>query len=279
LAAGAAQAEPVLVSTARMAQLISGPEVVVVDMAADPLQYTRFHLPGAVYLPYERLVRAGTDGVSLHLPDGELAMLLGGLGIDARTYVVAYDDMGGLQAARLFWDLERIGHRRVSVLDGGLVAWIREGRPLSAVASVPRPTRYELPARGRDNVATLTDVLRPGPSAVVDVRSAEEYTGAVREAGRGGHVPGAKWWHWERAIDLDDAFRVRPPGRLSASLKDAGLDDAERDVILYCRSGHRAAHSYLVLRSLGRQGVRVYDGSMAEYARKPQTALRSGSAP
>jgi hypothetical protein len=71
----------VLVSTAR---IIHGRGVVVVGMAADILQFPRFHLHGAVYPRHERVARAGGDANSRQLPEGEPAMLLGGLGSTRR---------------------------------------------------------------------------------------------------------------------------------------------------------------------------------------------------
>lgn len=64
----------------------------------------------------------------MSIGDEPLYRLLGGLGIGAETQVVVYDDVGGLNAGRLFWELARIGHPGVSVLNGGLVEWILEGR-------------------------------------------------------------------------------------------------------------------------------------------------------
>jgi thiosulfate/3-mercaptopyruvate sulfurtransferase len=55
------------------------------------------------------------------------AAALGALGIGNRSHVIAYDDAAGSTAARLWWMLRQVGHRRVSVLDGGLSAWRATG--------------------------------------------------------------------------------------------------------------------------------------------------------
>ena len=61
-------------------------------------------------------------------------------GIGQRAKVVAYDDVGGWIAARLWWMLDNLGHRDVAVLDGGIRAWTESGRDLSTAVATPLPT-------------------------------------------------------------------------------------------------------------------------------------------
>ena len=113
-----AMAAPVLVDTKWLAGNMGKQNIVVVDMAADETQYDRFHLPGAIYMPYYAIVKPRKkDRVTLPLTDRELSVRLGQFGIKREHHIVIYDDMGGLNAGRLFWALERIGHPQVSVLD------------------------------------------------------------------------------------------------------------------------------------------------------------------
>ena len=74
------------------------------------------------------------------------------------SHLVIYDDMGGLNAARLFWQLESIGHGKVSVMNGGLVKWILEGRKVVNTPARLKPTTYGSSRSGRDNLATMDDV-------------------------------------------------------------------------------------------------------------------------
>ncbi len=278
-----AAAEPVLVDADWVNDRLDDPSVVVVDMASEGTQYQRFHLPGAVYLPYRAIVQRRRDGVIVRVDDERLFRILGALGITADTHVVVYDDMGGLQAGRLFWELERIAHPRVSVLDGGLVRWILDGRPVMAAPVRPTPVRY-VPVKvgGRQNEASLEAVksLNSDSKAVLlDVRSKEEYQGDQKSKARTGHIPGAKWWPWDGAVAFDSGFRRKPLKPLQQSLADVGAGDTDQPIITYCRTGHRASQAYLTLRSLGYQDVRVFDGSMVEYERDPKAPLRLGLAP
>ena len=111
LVAGA-RAAPVFVDGAWLEKQLTNTKVVIVDMSEDDNQYLRFRLPGAVRLPYDVLVKERKpDKVKVRLDDSELTRVLGRLGIARDSHVVIYDDIGGLNAARLFWELERVGHR------------------------------------------------------------------------------------------------------------------------------------------------------------------------
>ncbi len=267
------------VTTEWLAKHRNDANLVLIDMDAD-LQYQRFHIPGAVHLPYPALNVRTRRGVSLSLGRDDLIKLLGMLGANADSQIIIYDDLGGLNAARLYWELERLGHERFAVLDGGLVQWILDGRKVTNQETVPKKTTYTPRAgKTRDNVATLAEVSKPASGTVLlDVRSEQEYSGHPRQP-RSGHIPGAKWWPWNASVDFEKAFVMKPAGELKASLGRLGIKDPHTPLILYCQSGHRASQAYYTLRQLGFDKVRVYDGSMAEYAQHKELPLKKGMQP
>jgi len=278
----AAQAAPVLVDSTWLEAHLKDNRVVVVDMTDDDLQYTRYHIPGAVRLAYDELLKPRVPGKpAARLDDGQFAALLGRFGVARDTHVVLYDDMGGLNAGRLFHELERIRHPELSVLDGGLVRWVLDGKRVDNVPHVRKPVTYNPGKEQRANLATRAQ-LKPadGQAAAVllDVRSRDEYTGNPKEA-RSGHIPGAQWWPWEESIGMDSGFVFRAADKLDASLAKIGLGDRHAPVILYCHSGHRASQSYLALRQLGFENVRVYAGSMLDYLQDKNAPVTRGAVP
>lgn len=274
-------AAPPLVDGDWLQARLADPGLVLVDMSEDDAQYRRFHLPGAARLSYGQLLkRRAPDNIPVRLSDAELFALLGQLGIQHDRHVVVYDDVGGLEAARLFWELERIGHPQVSVLDGGLVRWVLEGRWVENAPVTRAPTRYRAGDARRANEATLAEMRRAVETrdgVLLDVRTEQEYRGDGKS--RSGHVPGARFWPWEQAVDMTRGF-VRAAGEgIEASLKQTGAAAKDAPIIAYCRSGHRAAHSYWTLRSLGFENVKLYANSMNEYLADPGAPLKRGTEP
>lgn len=281
LVTGVVQAAPVMVDTAWLAKRIDDPNIVVVDMSSDETQYARFHLPGASYFPNYYLMRQRKkDKVMVRPARDELVYMLGQIGIMRHQHVVLYDDVGGLNAGRMFFELESIGHPSVSVLNGGLVKWILEGRKVVNTPYQRPPTRYGEAGKGLTNEATLADVEAAQKKGVVliDARSQEEYAGDLKKQ-TGGHIAGARWWEWSDSVAMNKGFVYKDRQALQSKLASLGVTDHKKPVIAYCRTGHRAAQTYLTLRALGYENVRLYANSMGEYGLLRKSKLVRGMKP
>ncbi len=281
ISCSALYAAPVMVTGNWLEQHYNDANIVIIDMSTDQTQYRRFHLPGAQYLPYRLLNKKNRTGVSLSIDPARTRLIMGALGISNDSHVIVYDDMGGLDAGRLFWLLERIGHKDVSVLDGGLVQWILDGRKVTNVTETRARTHYaENTIKGRDNNATLSDVMSAIDNHAVqllDVRSKQEFEGTQKQT-RSGHIPSAQLWTWQDSVDFAKGFKLKPKESLLTSLKKLNSHPTT-ETIVYCRSAHRASQSYLALRSLGYTNVKVYDGSMSEWSRIKDAPIKKGLAP
>ncbi|MBF0293648.1 MAG: sulfurtransferase [Magnetococcales bacterium] len=230
--------------------------------------YARMHVPGALLLPYAELT-VMRDGVPGMRPDqAHLSALFGRLGIGPETAVLAYDVSGGTDAARLIWTLASMGHRGgLAILDGGLSVWVHEGHPTEAelprigsVGFTPRPdARWEA---DRERVLAVAEGREAG--VLLDTRSRNEYVGMTLRMPRG-HIPGALHLDWMDLLVGRHDPRLQDAAAMRARLAAIGLDDPGSEVILYCESAHRASHTWTVLRHLGWEKVRLYDGSMAEW--------------
>ena len=270
------KAAPVYVEHDWLANNMTNENIIVLDMTADNVQYLRFHIPGSIRLSYQDIVtKRKRDKVSVRLADAQLVKLLGGLGVSNKHHVVIYDDMGGLDAGRLFWELERIGHPEVSVLRGGLVQWVLAGHKVDNKPEKRLPVTYKANGGGRDNEAVLADIKESNATTLLDVRSIEEYVGHPRYP-RTGRIPGARWWPWENNVDFENGFVPKSAQSLQKALDTIGVKEKDMPLTLYCRSGHRASQSYLTLRDLGYTNVKLYDASMAEYSQQRELPLEKG---
>lgn len=264
---------PLIVEPAELEKHLGMENLLIVDLCRTEI-YAQAHLPGAVHLEYAQIVAAQPPALGL-LPDAaRLSDTLGSIGMRPESHVVAYDDEGGGRAARLLWTLDVIGHARYSLLNGGLHAWLNERRRISA--EPVKPARSDYPVRlGNEVVADkdyVVNRLHDPAVVIVDTRTPAEYRGETRRADRAGHIPGAVNFDWMNAIDQAHSLRLKPLDELMQVLTGLGVTP-DKEIITYCQTHHRSAHTYIVLKRLGYPRVRGYPGSWSEWGNSPETPI------
>jgi len=239
----------------------SGPLVIDLRPAE---QWAAGHVPGAVHLDLFGVSLVDTDPAPLRAFLWILEHLLASRGVTASREVVVYDERSGNRAARAFWALEYFGHEHTRLLDGGFVAWLAGGHPVSADPTAPTASTWT-GTRVDERIAGWRDVhdrLDRQDAVILDTRSDDEYLGTVARAARAGCIPGAVHLEWTDNLGPDGAFK--PADALRALYERAGVTP-DKEVIAYCQGGYRAAHGYLALRLLGYTRVRNYVGSWKEW--------------
>jgi len=273
--------QPLLVDINWLDKNLNSSSIRLIDMS-DSTQYQRFHIPGATHLPYSAINTRNKSDVSFSVGKKQIIKILGLLGIQSDHHVVIYDDMGGLHASRFFWELEKIGHKNISLVNGGLVKWILTGKKVTADIPNVKPTQYIPNSNSnRKNTADIKEILSSkfdDKNLLLDVRSKEEYIGHPRYP-RTGHIPGAKWLEWSEAVNFENAFKMKNQKVLKNQLQKIGITKTDTPITLYCQSAHRASHSYFTLRQLGFHHVKIYDGSMSEYSKVKSAPLIKGMTP
>lgn len=262
---------PPLLEPEQLQSSLADPAILIVDLS-DPGRYAAGHIPGAVHLDYSKLILGIPPAPGL-LPDAaQLSAVLSRIGLTSDQHVIAYDAEGNGRACRLLWTLVTLGHSRLSLLNGGIQAWEAAGGPLEAGSRLPTASAYQ--ARFDDPPTAIADrayiLKRLGQPdlALVDTRTPAEYAGLDVRAARGGHIPGAVNFNWTDAMDPQRQLRLQPAPVLRQLLDRRGVT-LDKEVIVYCQTHHRSAHTYWVLRSLGYARVRGYPGAWSEWGNDP----------
>ena len=258
---------PVIPPVVDMEWVRANPDAVLADvrwdLARGPLrgEYEAGHLPGAVFadLDADLSAPATTQDGRHPLPAPEaFAAAMGALGIGDGDTVVAYDDVGGINAARMVWMLRALG-RDAALLDGP------EGFDETGPAERP-PATFTAQPWPPELVATPEDAA-DSAAVTIDGRQRERFDGAPNPADpRPGHIPGA------RSASARD--NVGPDGRLLSAEQLRERYEAlgigpDSDVVSYCGSGVTACHNLLMLEHAGLGRGRLYPGSWSQWAADP----------
>jgi thiosulfate/3-mercaptopyruvate sulfurtransferase len=279
----------------REGDLTTGVQFIDVRAGADArAAFEREHIAGARWLDLETELSSKGDpahGGRHPLPSTQrFVSVLEAHGITERDDIVCYDDKAGANAAaRLWWMLRAIGHRRVRVLDGGLATALSGGWPIERGAMTERSASRYAVAEGRARaleegttesaIVTIEQVraaLGDERRTVIDVRDGYRYRGESEPIDPvAGRLPGAI--NVPFASNLGEGGRFRSVDELRAMFQrlwsERGLSwpDASA-VIVHCGSGVTACHTLLALSECGVDGAALYVGSYGEWCRREAVA-------
>jgi thiosulfate/3-mercaptopyruvate sulfurtransferase len=279
--------EESLVDPRWLAERANAPDLRVVDVRwyLDPARqgraaYRAGHIPGAVFLDLEQDLSSPERGIGPSRgrhpwpSEEQVARVLGAAGIGPGVQVVAYDDMSGAVASRLWYLLRAHGHDAVAVLDGGMMRWLAEGRPVETAEPAVAPRVFAGRLRPGFVIGKDEMVRAQGGRLVLDARAPERFRGDFEPIDlRAGHIPGARNAPFTDNLSKDAVPVFLPPAVLREHYALHGA--AREEPIVYCGSGVTACHDLLALHLAGLRG-RLYCGSWSEWSSDPALPLELG---
>jgi len=277
-----------LVSTDWLAGQLGAPDLRVIDAtwflpahARDArAEYEQAHIPGAVFFDLDAISDPDTPLPHM-MPDAiRFASRMRALGVGDHERIVVYDISPLHSAARAWWMLRSFGAREVAVLDGGFPKWTAEGRPTESGAPAVRPGHFTPRAEPAAIIAKaeLLPLVGTGSHEIVDARPAARFAGTEPEPRPGlasGHIPGARSLPQDRLFKPDNTFKRGEA--LRAAFAEAGVD-LSRPMVTTCGSGVTAAVLLFGAHLLGKDDVRLYDGSWSEWGADPAAPKATGDA-
>jgi thiosulfate/3-mercaptopyruvate sulfurtransferase len=272
-----------LVSTAWLAEHLGDKDLRLLDASwflpaegrSGHAEYLQRHIKGAVFFDIDAISDHSTDLPHM-LPTPEaFAEAAGKLGLSREGTIVTYDSWGVRAAARVWWTLRVMGFDNVRVLDGGLKAWLAEGRPTEAGELTPAPTTVTLkfrPELVRD-VEAVKGLISSRAAQLVDARGGPRFRGEAPEPRpglRSGHMPGALNVPFDSLINSQGRMRSAPELEAIFGVCDVNLD---KPIVTTCGSGVTASVLALGLARIGLDKVAVYDGSWSEWGGRSDTEV------
>ncbi|KAH9947643.1 Rhodanese-like protein [Amylocystis lapponica] len=269
-------------------------------------EFLRARIPGAQFFDLDEVASDHPLGLKHMMPTPKVfATACERLGISRNSHVVLYDTHGVFSSPRALFTFRAFGHRRSSILDGGLPAWRAHGGPVESghpprarqLRTVcPNSTHASLRRRSRER---KVDPAAPIAEIVLDARSRGRYLGTDPEPRAGlssGHIPHSFSLPFiafletqtarapaEEGAEPETYTTLRTSSALHDALRDAvGAENAaaiaagERGVVASCGSGMTAGVLWLGLQALGVERVGVYDESWTGYAMREESDIEKG---
>ena len=261
-----------VVQTDWLEKNLDNPDVKIIEVSTEAGLYERGHIKNAVKFNwYTDLVEVVNRDIVSRTRFEKLARAAG---INKNSTVVLYGDKNNWFAAWGAWIFNTYGIEDVRLVDGGRVKWEKDGRAFTSVVPSPKVGNFVAKPADRSVRATLNNDVLPavrkkGTVDIVDIRSADEYSGKIfAPAGfqelaiRAGHIPGAVNVPWGQNVNADGTFKS--VADLKKLYSDKGID-GKKTIITYCRIGERSSLTWFVLSEILGYEVKNYDGSWTEY--------------
>ncbi|MEE8388726.1 MAG: rhodanese-like domain-containing protein [Acidiferrobacterales bacterium] len=264
---------PLIVSPQQLAGHLEYPDLLLVDLCSPEIAAV-CHLPDANFVDYRKIVRIDKPVVGLVPDAASLSALLASIGATPDKFIVAYDDEGGGRAARFLWTLEVLGHKQYALLDGGIIAWAAGNFPISRDITLAEQGNYpvSLKDHATANHTYILDHLNNADVAIVDTRTPAEFSGEKKLAARAGHIPGAINFNWVDAMDPHRDLQLIDAARLRSTFESMAITP-DKEIIVYCQSHHRSAHTFMVLKHLGYTHLRGYAGAWSDWGNRTDTPV------
>ena len=276
-----------LTETDELARELDAPDLVIIDaswhMPAENRnayeEYLAEHIPGAIFFDIDEIADTKSGLPHMLPPPEKFSSRMRSMGIGDGSRIVVYNSAGLFSAARVWWTFRVMGVDDVSVLNGGLPKWKREGRPLESGPPRSRTARHFTARRNLDLVRDVSDIkalLKDRSAEIVDARAADRFAGKAPEPRpglRSGHIPGSHNLPYAKLLNKDGTFKTGP--EIERLFEEAGVD-LTKPVVASCGSGITASVLALGLAEIGHRRAAVYDGSWSEWGADQNLPIETG---
>jgi thiosulfate/3-mercaptopyruvate sulfurtransferase len=252
----------IIVDSKWLASHLDDPNLVIID-TRDNISYRFRHIKNARPLGIERVISVADNGANL-VVDGSIAeKVFTELGIDDSKIVIVYGEYGDPSAARVVWTLMYHGHPNVKLLDIGFSQWQKAELPTTRQIPTQKPSTSLFKSKINSTIRADAEIIKAKQSdpnvIIVDARTPQEHFQA--------RIPGSILHNWEEGLDDDSGRIIKYKDELQKDFEQRGITK-DKEIICYCHSGTRASHKYLQLKEAGFDNVRMYDGSIIDWAQR-----------
>jgi thiosulfate/3-mercaptopyruvate sulfurtransferase len=276
---------PAVITPAELKALVEKNAVTVLDIReifqtdGKTPNYDAGHIPGAIAAPYSE-IRGPAANPGQMISESDFQELARDLGVTPDQHIV-FAGTGGDATdfgsnARYYWTFKLAGFEKLSILDGGLGAWMALKYPLSTETPNTKPStvtiKFDYSKVATDQliakkIQSLSPEVKSSAAAakkplLLDTRPEEYFLGEDKhdQARRAGTLPGAKHFDQEEFFQMNTG-KLLPVKQLQSMAQSEGLLGSD-DIITFCNTGHWSATAWFVLSELlGKKNVTVYPES------------------
>jgi len=237
------------------------------NVANIEVEFPNLQIKGARYFDLKGTFSDLENPLPNTLPSPEaFALECRKIGINNNSIIVVYDNMGIYASPRVWWMFKSMGHKNITVLDGGLPEWIKKGNPTEKIQKQTFKDgdfKAIFHSEFQKNASEIVNNINSKKSIVVDARSEKRFYGLIpetRENLKSGHIPNSVNLPF---LEVLKEGKFLPKEKLKQVLKKQNLLNSS--LIFTCGSGLTACILILASELIGNNANYLYDGSWTEW--------------
>jgi len=266
--------ENILVTPEWLNEKLSDPDLIILDaseksnVAGKKIKYEGVRIPGARFFDLENTFSDKSSHLPHTFPSSENFIKESRqLGINNKSILVVYDNIGIYTSPRVWWMYKVMGHKEVYVLDGGLNDWVENGFKTDITST---KEAYEigdftgvLDTKAIDSLNDIKANLRNKKKLLIDARTNGRFNGTSPEPRDwviNGHIPNSLNLPFDEVLN---GTKFKSKEELKTIFNS--LDVRDRALSFVCGSGLTSCIILLASELVQQNKTSVYDGSWTEW--------------
>ena len=249
----------------------------IIEVHRSKKEYEIAHIPCSIYTNfYTDGWRETRNSIPLLMPSiNSLEILIGSLGISSSDHIVIVASGSGkydaAEAAALYFTFKYLGHKNISILDGGLKSWKEDWDNDTETGFILPEEKIYKSIPNKTILASKDDVLEVTNKSgyLIDARTSALYMGinTSMPAIRSGTIPNAvnipnDW------LLINDSLFFQKKNDLERIFEFNGISK-KNGQISFCNAGLESALSWFVMSEiLNFPNNKLYESSLAEWSKE-----------
>ena len=228
-------------------------------------------IPGAIFFNIDDISDPKSPFPHMIPNEKEFSLKVGKLGISNDHHIITYDTLGIFSSARVYWMFKQYGHRRISILDGGLKYWKLKNKKLDTSSPTKKEEASYHAQLDRSKIKKFEDIeknIKHRKFKLIDARPSGRFKGIDPEPRveiQSGHIKNSFNIPFTEVIDQTTGC-FKDKNELKQIFLNSQINQDD-DIIFSCGSGVAACVVGSAYKSLGNEGnFNVFDGSWTEWA-------------